>query len=504
MPIRSCSPRLFACAVALTAATSASAAESFIVGPRALGMGGTGVACVNDVQAQYYNPAAFGFFSYGEAPAKDVSHRPVDNQNLYEKDWGFAVDVNAGLRVHDRFAEYADDLKNIYDSNLIQNIENGTTTNITTADMQKLTTFASALEGIDNPDEFATADLNAGFGLRIVHFGIGVRAYGEAIARVTNLDMSNFGGGAADINTALNSTTTSGSGGVLTAAQQTALTNAGISGANVTKLDQLASSAGLSSSDVQSLVDLIAASGSGTGTVTDNTTTVLVRGVAIGEIPISYGYAINDHVSIGGSLKFIKGRLYGTAVRVFDDNAADTLRNARDHYQDTATGSIDLGVMTRWEMFQAGITGRNLTRPKFKGFDSTTTLSNGTTVTEHIDDYTLDPSAAVGVAFIPAPWFTLAADADLTRNKTIYPDYKTQHVGLGAEVNAFYFLALRGGVMKNIAESDVGLIYTAGLGLNLWAMRLDVAAAMAKEKTTFDGREIPREMRGSAQLAVDF
>ena len=36
------------------------ALDSYIVGPRALGMGGTGVASTDDYTAQFYNPALLG------------------------------------------------------------------------------------------------------------------------------------------------------------------------------------------------------------------------------------------------------------------------------------------------------------------------------------------------------------------------------------------------------------------------------------------------------------
>jgi hypothetical protein len=58
--------------------------------------------------------------------------------------------------------------------------------------------------------------------------------------------------------------------------------------------------------------------------------------------------------------------------------------------------------------------------------------------------------------------------------------------------------------MKNLAQDDIGMMYTAGLGISLWAFRIDAAGAMSKDKTTFDGKDYPRELRGAVQLAVDF
>ncbi|MGM0786957.1 MAG: hypothetical protein ACQETG_04525, partial [Thermodesulfobacteriota bacterium] len=44
-------------------AAPASAANTFFATPRAMGMGGAGVASVDDTSAQYYNPAVFGAFN---------------------------------------------------------------------------------------------------------------------------------------------------------------------------------------------------------------------------------------------------------------------------------------------------------------------------------------------------------------------------------------------------------------------------------------------------------
>ena len=90
------------------------AQESFVVGPRALGMGGTGVAAVDDVPAQYYNPAAFGFFAYQPPAAEQTDKGPesVDNNKLWEKSWGVGIDATFGGQIHKDFADHLNVLKN--------------------------------------------------------------------------------------------------------------------------------------------------------------------------------------------------------------------------------------------------------------------------------------------------------------------------------------------------------------------------------------------------------
>lgn len=505
------SPRLLSIATSMTCALgSAGALESFAVGPRALGMGGTGVACVNDVQAQYYNPAAFGFFKYGGTDDTQVA---VDNQNLYEKDWGLGIDVGVGARIHEQFAEYADNLKRIYDGGVVQRIQSGTA--ITTADVKDFTIFSDALTHLADPGEALSVDMNAGFGLRIGHFCLGARALSQMSAKVYSIDWAFSGGSGAQIEAALDAANTAAAppGGysihVLTAGQQASLTTLGLSTTSITQLDYLANQAGVTSAEIQSTVDLMTevntALGGTTGgsSITANTTSARLYGVAIGEVPLTYGYAINDYVSVGGSLKLMLGRVYGSDVLIFDNDASEILSDAKEHYESTTTWGVDLGIMARMNMLQGGLNVRNLNAPKFHGPTVQNLLSSGATRTVTYDDYTASPSVSTGIAFIPWHNFTLAADMDITSNKTTLNDYKTRNLGLGTELN-LWVVAFRAGLMKNLAESDIGMIYTAGFGLNVWAFRIDAAAAMAKEKTTFDGKEYPKELRGSLQIAVDF
>jgi hypothetical protein len=165
--------------------------------------------------------------------------------------------------------------------------------------------------------------------------------------------------------------------------------------------------------------------------------------------------------------------------------------------------------MARYGKFNFGLTGRNLNSPKFDGFtkDISYTLPDGITTnpkTIIADEVKLKPQATAGIAFIPFETLTLEVDYDLTKNETVLTDYKTQNFSAGLEWDALRFLALRAGTYKNMAESDTGWIYTAGLGLNLWAVRFDLAAAMSPDKVQYDGDKVPKLAKASVQVSIDF
>lgn len=65
-------------------------------------------------------------------------------------------------------------------------------------------------------------------------------------------------------------------------------------------------------------------------------------------------------------------------------------------------------------------------------------------------------------------------------------------------------MAIRAEAYKNMSQNDVGLVGKAGLGLNLWAMRLDMAYAQSNKKVTLEGDKIPVYAMASVALAIDF
>ena len=167
---------IFATALAIGGSTSAYAMDNFIIGPRALGMGGTGVASTNDQTAQFYNPAMFGFFGRATGP---------DNQDLAKKDWGFGLDASVGARVHGQLPELIEALGALD----IQRLRATGITNST--DLQTVVRAASALNDILKDGTAISGDASAGLSVRIGQAALGVRTFGQAAGVVNSTDLRN-------------------------------------------------------------------------------------------------------------------------------------------------------------------------------------------------------------------------------------------------------------------------------------------------------------------------
>ena len=505
-------PRISSCLILSTGlliASNAHALDTFMVGPRAVGMAGANVASVNNTTAQYYNPAAFAFFGHeAEEAAEESEETATDNNNLARKKWGVDLDFGAGYRQHNNFGEYIDDLENI-DLDLLS-----TTGVEDSSDLADIIAIANSLQGLDAPGNGITATVNSGLGIRFHNYGIGFREFAQVSGQVLDVDTANLG---IEVDT-----TIAGDIGTVTmpAAYDTATydfqvfttdqvntllaTLGGDTAENreaVKRLDYTAYSEGFATSDVAGLVEVLdtTLNQSGTGSIDDNTTTVRLAGVGFVEVPVSYGHIINDWLAVGANLKLMRGRVYGNQVAVFGENSGDIIDQTDDFYEETTTFGVDVGVMARFEKMQAGAVIRNLNGPTF---DAPTIVVNGQTIT--FSDVKLDPQLAVGAAYIPFETLTIEIDFDITKNETIIPDYDTQNLSLGLEWDAFRFVALRAGVYKNTAESDIGWVYTAGLGINMWATRLDLAGVFSEDSQQFDNEDIPEEVKVALQLSVDF
>jgi F plasmid transfer operon, TraF, protein len=486
-------------AFAISSGASAYAMDNFIIGPRALGMGGTGVASTNDQTAQFYNPAMFGFFGRATGP---------DNQDLAKKDWGFGLDASAGARAHGELPELIEALGALD----VQRLRATGITNST--DLQTVVRAAGVLNDVLKNGTAISADGSAGFSVRVGHAALGVRTFGQAASVVNSTDLRNVAlnvSGALLADSINNANSTFDNQVILLNTTQRdslysslggagAFNGASAAGQAVQRIDYEMRQAGISGAQLDTAVTVLqnAATNAGAG-LDQNDTVMRVRGFGLAEIPLSYGWAIDDHWSIGGSVKLMIGRVVGAQVSVFKDGALESLQSAPDNSQTTITWGVDLALAGRWEWFQAGIIGRNLNSPVFDGF---TNDFNGQP--QVVEDEHVRPQLATGVAFIPWTWLTVALDADLTAGQASFNGYDTQRVGAGLEINPWDVLAIRAGVYKNIAESDIGPVVTLGAGLNLWAIRIDLAAAASTELTKISGYNLPNELRASLNIAADF
>jgi hypothetical protein len=531
------------------AAASAQAEQWQIVGPRALGMGGAHVAIVNDATAQYWNPGAFGFFDEplpGKTEKKQELREKINREKDQEttaeiqkgaqkasegeeeirEDWNghseryFGIHLNAGVGLQnlgDAVNEVDDivdrDFENIFDK------AKDDSKPLTVADLGDAFDIINDLNDLEDPDTGVIALANAGFGVRIGHFGVGAYVLGE-IATNFDVDLNNLGFSGADLSNAIDALSSEvlpggpigDTPGGLSSAQRQSLLNTvdSLPGWSTAEAQLYVDASDLAiagdgrtatEEDIATLEQLakIASdieSGNISGNLDNNQTSIIYIGPAILEIPLTYGYAINDYWSLGGNIKYMYGRIFFNKINVFKIDTDDFLADAYDESDDSHYFGIDLGTLVRFSDFRIGITGRNLNEPRF---DYTTDEGEEKT-------WTINPQVRGGIAYMPCNWFTLAADADLTRNKSPKEGYHSQLVSTGVEFNLFNFLTLRGGFYTNVGDSTTHdeFVYTAGLGTNFWGIHLDVGAAMSDSRSEFNDYSIPDETRAELALSAQF
>jgi len=467
-----------ACSLALYAE------EPFIVGPRSLATGGTGVATADDYTAAYYNPAIFGFFG-----RSDTEGGPrADNNGLSRR--GFfglnIVDVQVGLRQYGEIGDYLTTLADEMDT--IDALgANGVNT---PEDVAALIRISTALTGIDNPGNALGVDGNSGFGIRLGHLGLGVRGWGQISAVVNDLDLTNVGlgaGGGGNFSQDIENT-----GAPRAAVNLLAGLNPGISVAAQEILEFQAQQAGVTSAEAAELVTLINASFAqyGITDIADNLTSVTFSGIGVMEIPITYGHAFSDQFSVGVNLKGMIGRVYGTTILVLDEENND-FTAIEDNFKETFTFGVDVGALYRLPRLNLGVDIRNLNAPKFAG-------------PAGFSDVTLDPQITIGAGFFPLKTLGLSMDIDVLRTDSLVQGYQAQRLMFGLEWDVWRFLALRVGTYSNLAEDEIGRVVTAGIGLNFWAVRLDLAGAISLKTVEVDGSDVPREARVAFRLASEW
>ncbi len=190
--------------------------------------------------------------------------------------------------------------------------------------------------------------------------------------------------------------------------------------------------------------------------------TMTLLGLEARQASLSYAYAFSDKtVSIGVTAKIIQGAAYSGTVALQGGNGVTIINNFGKPTISTTYG-IDLGAIykpTSWIRF--GIVAKDINKPVLDD-------SRG-------GEIKLDPQVRSGIAINPYSTLTLTADVDITANRTILPNVKSQLLSLGAEQTLLSeFLSLRIGTFKNMKDAATPFIPTAGFGLRIFFFRADV------------------------------
>lgn len=209
--------------------------------------------------------------------------------------------------------------------------------------------------------------------------------------------------------------------------------------------------------------------------------TFLLHGLEARQAAFSYAYAFADKMfSIGVTGKIIQGAAYTGSVAVQGGQDVTLTDNLGKAKLSTAFG-IDVGAIYRpssWLRF--GVVAKDINQPEFDAPDGS--------------KFKLNPQVRGGVAVNPYSSLTLTGDMDATSNKTFVPGQKSQVLSLGAEQTILSeFLSLRVGAFKNVQDAASPFTPTAGFGLRIFALRVDVGGG-------YDFRERGALASGSVSL----
>jgi len=249
-----------------------------------------------------------------------------------------------------------------------------------------------------------------------------------------------------------------------------------------------------------------------------NTSNLTVRGASVFEASLGYGRSapyvqstavlggILKGLYVGGNLKYMKGYVGYAKAQVLSDDDVDPFDDLTDNQKISNRIGLDLGLLLKKERLlifkktQIGLLMRNINGPSFD--QPAEAIKDG-----EPSKYKMSPQIRGGVALWPFNWWTISSDLDLTKNSTPLPGYDSRLWGLGNEFNLinseWFNIALRAGLMKNIAESSSKLAYTGGFGITLAHFVIDFGGAMSTDMVEIsDGTEVPAS--GAAALTISF
>lgn len=247
-----------------------------------------------------------------------------------------------------------------------------------------------------------------------------------------------------------------------------------------------------------------------------NNSRVTLRGLQATEIGAGYGRELPwvPGLLVGGNLKIISGRAGYEDYFVFREDAGDNslFSKFNNRARRSVQPGVDLGVL--WDMNKTlpvpfrprvGLTARNVNNPKFKNPDHAVAAGEP-------DKFSLQGQTRLGLALSPLRFWTIAMDADLSRNLTPLNGVASQMVSLGTEINVFnrdwLNIPLRGGLSRNVAEKGSKTNLALGAGLNFLHVAVDLSAMWSpstqKVQSEGESKKFPSSFTLGTQLSIVF
>ncbi|HVR76534.1 MAG TPA: conjugal transfer protein TraF [Planctomycetota bacterium] len=452
------------------APATARADEWAVLGPRAMGMGGAGVAVTRGALGVYWNPATL---MPPRAPRLDSA-------------WDVEVPASLNIAATNDAARQIADIADILEELDLEEIEDALDagTNLTDEDFQRiLRLLTEELPGLARPGTGLVTNASGGLMVRLGSFGFSALAvsHGGAEARI---DLTNLALGDEGIDGVI------GAGndrdGELSGPGQAfadSLAAAGLATQNQAEEIVFQAAQGgvdVSSPGVQENIRAILAAtqandgGSLENFFTRNGTGVDLRGIILQEYALAYAQPILDILTLGVSAKLLYGMTYFKPYSLAELDViaelADDVIDSRNREESVRFG-LDLGALAQpIKGLSVGIIARNLNRPKFD--------------VKGPGDYVVDPQLRAGVALGPFAGLTIAADIDCFVNHSrAFPGYDSQVLGGGVEYSILDVVFLRAGLSKNLVEEDENVMLHAGLGVRLGYVHIEVAASATPEWT---------------------
>ena len=514
-------------AVYLFAASLCSAQSWQFVGPRAMGMGGAGVATAYGPDAQYWNPA-------GLAQEEDVNET------------GFLINAGASLESTKNILETISNITEMSDQyeRLSDNITNNA--NISAENISTIFTGFNDISKIVNKKTGALVNADAGLGIKIKNFAVSARAIGTG-SIMASVDTQRIKFNTSGTGLQIGSPTATLSPENQTTAEKLAAaidsynlfsslqtlldaTSCSDSLQLATALIDSAASYGASEQDIARAIDLSIANMGGasdiihladeaTGSYKDNETVAMADAAAFGEVSLGYGMQVYKGVKVGGNIKVLSGYTAQNGVMILEDNEKieDILDKTNENKKRSTNLGIDIGALVNFSQLlekdilfnpQFGLTARNINGPKFDRPDLPAGTNPAVAANWRTDKYQLKPQLRAGAAVNPFNWMTFAADLDITENETMLEGVKSRQLALGVEFNLVnsqkFNLPLRLGYNRNLAASDMSPFYTAGIGFNMLHFFVEFAGAVSNKTNKIEGKDIPSSAGASLTLGFLF